>query len=705
MSIRASAQAARGAATEGRGAKLGCGLKAALLAAASVLCICQPTQAQAPVQGPSGDWSTINGDLAATRYSPLKDINRTNVAKLAPAWTYATRAFLTAVPVVVNGVMYIPAGNRVVALDADTGAEIWTYALQSPAAPAPAPTPAAAAPADRSAVEAGGAAPAPAPRPAPPPAGLGGPGGPGRGGPQASTRGVGYWPGDATTPARILFTSSKYLVALDAATGQPVKDFGDNGWAEMGVPAGGVPTIYKDVAVIGASVGENPVGPAGNPRAFNVRTGKKIWEFQTVPKPGEKYNDTWGDGWKDRSGANMWAFFAPVDTQRGIMYLPISGPAANYYGGDRPGANVYANSIVAVNVETGKYLWHFQTVHHDLWDSDVPNAGALVDVTGPDGKKTPIIAHVGKTSLFYELNRETGVPFIPVEERPVPKGDVPTEYYSPTQPFPVRPAPLSRMAFTKADMVTGQDTTPEHAKACQALWDKSGGYINKGPFTPFMFHKDGDPPKSTIQFPGGIGGVNWGGVAADPTTGLVYAQAHDGSLVGWTEVKDPSRDYSFEEGGSQQPYDRASVDGKGPFFSFSAPLSGEYGDNGRPKGPQAPCFKGPWARLVAVDANTGEIKWTSTLGLVDGMPEGKELAGDAGSAGPTVTAGGLVFIGASTDKRFRAFDSATGKQLWEATMPASGNANPMSYRGKTGKQYVAIIAGGSVQVFGLPPAG
>jgi quinoprotein glucose dehydrogenase len=217
-----------------------------------------------------------------------------------------------------------------------------------------------------------------------------------------------------------------------------------------------------------------------------------------------------------------------------------------------------------------------------------------------------------------------------------------------------------------------------------------------------MYHEDGAPPRSTIQFPGGIGGVNWGGPAADPTTGWVYVNAHDTSLVGWTEkVPKGSKSYSFD---ATEPgdYDRASVDGKGPFFAFQAPIGGKYDAQGKPVGESAPCYKPPWARLTAVDANTGEVKWAVPLGIYEDFPQGKQLLGNSGSAGPTVTAGGLVFVGATNDKRFRAFDSKTGKQLWEAMLGGNANANPMSYRGRSGKQYVAVNAGGTIVAYALP---
>jgi quinoprotein glucose dehydrogenase len=520
---------------------------------------------------------------------------------------------------------------------------------------------------------------------------------------------VGYWPGDGTNPPRILFMSGNRLIAVDAATGTPAKGFGESGAVTVGVPYGGTPTIYRNVAIIGAATGENPVGPPGNPRAFDVVTGKKLWEFWTVPRPGQPFNETWGDGWKDRSGANMWGFAAPVDVERGIVYLPIAGPATNYYGGDRPGINAFANSIVAVEAQTGKYLWHFQTVHHDIWDIDMPSAGALFDFV-QDGRRTPAIAHVGKSSYFFVLDRVTGKPLIPVEERPVPKGDVPTEWYSPTQPFPVRPGPLSRVSFNKdTDLVRPEDTSPAHVAACTAMMEKAGGYYNAGAFTPFLFKEAGAPPKSTIQFPGGTGGVNWGGMALDPTTGVAFVNAQNTSLVGWVERKPPGVTYSFEAPGSNHPFDRASVNGVGPFFTFSAPLSGQYNERGQPVGPQLPCVRPPWSKLIAVNANTGEIAWESVLGVNENLPAGRQLVGNSGSAGPSVTAGGLVFVGATNDGRFRAFDAKTGKELWVARLPAgatgnpgNANANPMSYLGRSGKQYVAVVAGTTLVAYALP---
>ena len=620
------------------------GLAALLLAGASGAALAQDSI-------PEGDWRTINRDAKATRYSPLDDIDRSNVAQLSEAWNYPFRSFNTAVPLVIDGTMYFPAGNRVIALDADTGREKWVYTLPN------------------------------------------GDNGQPR---NASTRGVSYWPGDSATPARILVMATTKMLALDAATGQPSAGFGEGGMIDVGIGYGGTPTIAEDVAIIGAATLENQPGDPGNTRAFDVRTGRKLWEFSSVAQPGTPGNETWGNGWKGRSGTNMWAFSAPVDRERGIVIIPLGSPAPNYWGGERPGANLYGNSLVALDYKTGEYKWHFQTVHHDLWDIDQATAGALLEVDG-----RPVIASVNKSSLFFVIDRETGEPHLPVEERPVPAGDVPGEYYHPTQPIPVNTPPLSRVSLTYDDIVDAEDTTPEHAKACRDMWDEAGGYLNFGIYTPFFYKAAGAPPRSTIQLPGGTGGVNWGGPAADPTTGLVYVNAQDTSLVGWVERKETTESYSFDANSSDQPYDRASVNGKGPFFSFSAPLSGQYDAQGRAQGPQAPCYKPPWGELVAVDANDGEIKWSTPLGVIDELPEGKRLVGNSGSAGPTVTAGGLVFVGATNDRRFRAFDAATGQQLWETQLRANANANPMTYRGKSGKQYVAINAGGTIVSYSL----
>ena len=639
-----------------------------------------------------GDWPMYSHSLSGQRYSPLSDITAANVAQLSPAWTLrltepaagrrgggpppapAAAAGAPApargtpppaanpedagatsnpqvTPIVVAGVMYLPArGNQVLALEADTGKEVWRHVLPRYIT--------------------------------------------------TTARGLAYWPGDGRIGARIVLTAGPRLVALDAASGQPAQGFGTNGIVDIAVPWNGVPTIYKHVAILGATTGETTLGLPGDTRAFDLRTGKKLWDFHTVPLPGEMGHNTWLDnGWRGRSGVNVWAWYMTLDAERGILYMPVAGPSGNYWGGDRPGNNLFANSIVAVDAETGRYRWHFQTVHHDLWDADMPNPPVLVDIL-QNGRRVPALASVGKTGYMFILDRVTGKPIFGVEERPVPKGNVPGEWYSPTQPFPVKPArPLSRVDFVKErDLVRPEDTSAQHVAECEALWEKSGGFANAGPFTPFGFHEEGAPPKSTLQFPGGTGGVNWGGAAADPTTGYVYVNAHDTSLVGWIEFKRPGQNYGNGTAGATQSYDRGSVNGAGPYFNFSAPYKDATGRTLA----TLPCQRPPWARLVAVNANTGEIAWETPLGLTEALPEGKQLTGNSGSAGPTVTAGGLVFVGATTDRRLRAFDAKTGKELWAARLDAQVNANPMTYRGKNGKQYVAAVATDSLVVFALP---
>jgi len=609
----------------------------------------------------ANEWQTYNHDLAGSRFSPLTQINTGNVATLKQAWTYK---FVSpqgsplgggseAVPIVVGGVMYVPAGNSVVALEADTGKLIWQREI---------------------------------------------PGG-GRGGAGAvSRRGVSYWPGDRNTPERVFVTAGRRLMAFDAASGKPSEGFGKNGEVDMVVGYNGVPTIYKNVVMVGAAVNEVPQGPPGDTRAFDAVTGNKLWDFHTVPRPGEVGHETWLDnGWENRSGTNIWGFSMTIDEPRGLVFMPVAGPATNYWGGDRPGNNLFGNSVVAVDIATGKYKWHFQTVHHDIWDIDMSAAPGLVDVK-QNGRTVPAVVTVGKGGYMFILDRTNGKPVFGVEERAVPKGNVPSEWYSPTQPFPVKPPALAKTSFKKDDMVTAADTTPEHVAACQALWDRSGGFMNEGPFTPFTYHEDGTPPKSTISFPGGTGGVNWGGTATDPRTGFIYVNSHDTSLVGWVEKRKPGVNYSFDTAGATFPYDRASVDGPGPFHTFSASMGKDA--NGRDI--NLPCQRPPWSRLIAVNANTGEIAWQTTLGINENLPAGKQSVGGSGSAGPSVTAGGLVFVGATDDRRLRAFDSNTGKELWATKLDAVGNANPISYQAKNGKQYVAIVASDSVVVFALP---
>lgn len=602
--------------------------------------------AQADTDLSQGDWPNYNGQIGGSRYSPLNQINKTNVSQLQQVWSHP--AGNQGVPIVVDGIMYVSTPRGVAALEAHSGEEIWTYR---------------------------------------------------HGRARPSGRGVSYWAGDESTAPRILFIASRnQLVALDAASGELSAPFGNQGVVDTGIGYGSTPTIFRNLIIIGAAVGEIPIGDPGNTRAFDARTGQKLWEFETVPGEGQPGHETWlNDGWKGRSGTNVWAFSMTVDEDRGILYMPVAGPSPNYYGGDRPGSNLFANSVVAIDAESGEYLWHFQTVHHDLWDSDQPSPPVLLDIEH-NGVTVPALALVGKTSYMFILNRITGEPVFGVEERAVLAGNVPGEWYSPTQPFPIKPPPLSRVSFTKADLVTASDTTSEHANACQAFWDESGGFRNEGPFTPFLFHEAGATPQSSVQFPGGTGGVNWGGPAADPNSGYIFVSVNETSIVGWVERRSEEKGYGRGVDGTTQLYDRGSVDGSGPYRGLQVPMVDKAGNS---LGDWF-CQKPPWSQLVAVNANTGAIVWKVVLGINENLPEGKQNVGGAGSAGPTVTAAGLVFIGATNDKRFRAFDASTGKELWFAQLDTMAGANPMSYMGKDGKQYVSIASGYKVLTFALP---
>jgi quinoprotein glucose dehydrogenase len=445
------------------------------------------------------------------------------------------------------------------------------------------------------------------------------------------------------------------------------------------VPYNSVPAVFRNVIVVGANTPPGTSGGIGNARAFDARTGAKLWEFRSVPQPGSVGHDTWeGDSWKGRLGANAWPFYFTVDEERGLVYLPLASPIPGAFGGDRKGANLFGNSVVAVHVQTGEYAWHFQTIHHDLWDHDPPAPPGLFDIV-QNGRTIPALGVTTKSGYLYILNRETGRPIFGVEERPVPKSDVPGESAFPTQPIPVRPPALARVAYDSADLVTAADTTPEHAKACAALVEKAGSIYNAGPFTPWRYQAEGAPPATTLGFPGGLGGANWGGTAFDPNSRFILVATQDvGALGSMVRAKE----------GSPVPYEKTTP-GRSTFDV-------RIGDA------NWPCQKPPWGRLTAIDSSTGNIAWQIPLGITEQLPAGKQNTGRPALAGPIVTAGGLVFIASTDDNRFRAFDAKTGKQLWVTTLDRRGNANPITYLGRNGRQYVAVVATDTVVVYALP---
>ena len=594
----------------------------------------------------------VNRDLASTRYSPLAQINRRNVARLTRAWSYhlgfeSTAAGITGgsefTPIVVRGVMYLGTAKAIVALEPETGKEIWRYEIGTP-----------------------------------------------------SRRGLAYWPGDTSRPPRVIFTSARKMIALNARTGQLDPGFGKEGEVALAVPYDSAPVVYKNILFLGANTSEAPAtGMAGNTRAYDARTGAALWEFHSVPQPGETGHDTWeGNSWKNRSGVNNWGFSLTVDAQRGILYTVFGGPNTNYWGGDRKGDNLFANSVVALDARTGKLKWYFQAVHHEVWDYDLPPAPGLLDVT-VNGKAVPMLAQVTKSGYMYLLDRVTGQPVFGVEERPVPPSHAPGEQSSPTQPIPAKPPPIARVSFKPEDIVTAADTSEDHAKFCRDLAERSGGLVNQGPFTPYVYREPGGQSPSTVLYPGSIGGANWGGVAVDPRLGYVFVNTQDEASIGWVEKK---------ADGAPVPYDRNSVLGPTSRFQWAEgnPRSGNVARGGEHAWP---CQKPPWGRLIAVNGYTGDFAWEVPLGITAELPQAKQHTGRNNMGGPIATAGGLVFIGATNDRRFRAFDSRTGHELWGTKLGMSAHAVPITYLGKNGKQYVAIVAAGLSALDDPAPAG
>ena len=608
--------------------------------------VAQPGIAQqAAGARPGTDWPMYRHDYAGTGYSPLTQIDTTNVQNLAQAWTYGlpgttpTAAAASgrggpaapnseATPIVVNGTMYLPAINRVVALEPETGKQVWQYQVD-------------------------GGAP--------------------------SRRGVAYWPGEGNDSARIIFTAGRRLIALNAKTGVQEPGFGKGGEVDLVIPYNSVPLVYKNVVVVGGNSPQGNANTPGNARGFDARSGAKLWELNTIAQPGDVGHDTWDDdSWKNRGGVNAWPFYFTLDEERGLVYVPTGAPNNGFYGGDRAGANLYANSVIAVDVQTGKYKWHFQTLHHDIWDADPAAPPGLVDIAR-NGRTVPALALSTKSGYLYILNRETGDPIFGVEERPVPKSDVPGEMVFPTQPFPLKPPPIARNSYKPEDLVTAADTTAEHAKACQELVRTVGGVYNAGPFTPWLYRAEGATTRSTLMFPGGAGGSNWGGTALDPRSGNVFLVTQDDGALGVVQKTAAGSPVAYERPGPERR-------------NFEVPVAGG----------NWPCQKPPWGRLLAVNVSSGAITWQTRLGITEQLPAGRQNTGRPALAGPIVTAGGLIFVASTDDNRFRAFNARTGRELWVAKLDHRGNANPVTYQAANGKQYVAVVATDTLAVYALP---
>jgi len=681
-------------------------------------------------------WSVYKADPESTSYSPLDLINKKNINRLQLAWKFIPNdARNTRIgssecnPIVIDGILYMTsARHRVYALNASTGQVIWSYDPFN-----------------------------------------GGEGG-------GVYRGVTYW--EDGNDKRILYTAGDQLFANDAITGKLITSFGKDGKVSMneglrGDPAAisVIPTspgiVYRNLLIIGAEVSELYGAEPGYIRAYNIRTGKLEWTFHTIPLPGEPGYETWPkDAWKYAGGANDWGGMS-LDVKRGMVFLATGSPTYDFYGADRKGQNLFGNSVVALDARTGSYIWHFQTVHHDLWDYDLPAPPNLVTLK-KDGKTIDAVAQTTKSGFLFVFNRETGEPIFPIEERAVPPSLVPGEEAWPTQPFPVLPKPYSRQHMTEADLMHYSPASYD------SILKKFRSFRYEGLFTP-------PDLRGTLMLPGTRGGSNWGGGAFDPHSGIIYIKSSDSPEIDLLQKIE-----SNKSSGSQNKYNQGMTlyakhcaschgrdkngdepnfpsltglsgrmtqqealikinQGTGRMPGFSAVLNGnedaiiaylyEKGDRRSRKesflqeirenqlfardttdkslpvdttpiylnitayshfrDPEGrPAIKPPWGELNAINLNTGEYLWKVPVGNHPELQEaGSPITGSEGYGGPMVTAGGLVFLGSTHDKKFRAFDKDNGKLLWEIDIPGIANATPSTYWNE-GKQYVVTSVAG-----------
>ena len=560
------------------------------------------------------NWRSWSGGNDGNRFSPLTQVNKANVKQLKVAWEYKSgdadprgRTAIQCTPIIVDGVLYATTPTLdAIALDAATGKELWRFAP----------------PASRF---------------------------------RGVNRGVMLW--EEKGEKRIFYAAGAQLFALDAKTGKAIPSFAADGRLDLskdldrdppgafnGATSPGV--IYKDLLIIGSSVGEGPrMAAPGHIRAYDVRTGKRRWIFHTIPHPGEFGYETWPkDAWKTSGGTNNWGGMS-LDETKGIVYVSLGSPSFDYYGADRVGDNLFGNSLVALDANTGKRIWHYQTVHHDIWDMDLPVNANLIQWRGK-----PAVAQITKQGYVFVLDRATGQPLLPVEERPFPPSTIPGEVTAKTQPIPLNPPPFSPQRFEPSDV------TPE-VKA--HFTEMSKDWLNQGMYVPAS-------RQGTVMLPGTVGGGLWGGAAADPAKGILYVNSQNLPSIMQIVDAPAGSPYPYQIGGYRK-------------------LRDEKGNPG---------VKPPWGQLTAIDLNKGEFLWQKVLGKNDTTE--KEV-GTENFGGPILTAGGLVFIGATRDEMFRAFDAATGAILWEAKLPAGGYATPATYS-LNGKQYIVIACGGGARL-------
>jgi quinoprotein glucose dehydrogenase len=682
----------------------------ALLATVSVALVAQRRQLARP-----SEWPGYGGGPEQVRYSPLDQINKSNVARLTVAWSYDTgeSGGLQTQPIVVNGVLfgYTPT-HKTFALRAGTGEHLWTFD-----------------------------------------SGIRG---------RGANRGLMYWA--SGNDARVYAAVDQYLYALDARTGTPVPSFADNGRIDLRLGLDRDPktqnvrltspgVVYNDLVIVGGRVGEGLPASPGYIRAYDARTGESRWTFHTIPHPGEQGYDTWSkDSWTYNGGANSWPGMA-LDQARGIVYVPTGSAADDFYGGNRVGDNLYANCLLALDARTGRRIWHFQFVRHDIWDRDPPSPPSLVRVRH-NGRLVDAVVQTTKQGFVFVFDRSTGTSLFPIEYRRYPASDVPGEVAADTQPLPTRPRPFARQRLTDQMLTT---RTPEAHK-----WavDQLATFRNDGQFLPLAVGKP------TVFFPGFDGGAEWGGSAIDPATATLYVNAND---IAWTGMLAPAeraqdgrglylqhcatchRDDRtgtppqipslVDVGARRSRAELVAVIQKGAGRMPGFPALEEEGVNAilqymltgsaapapnpsaTPANPAAvpyrftgynkfldpdgyPAVAPPWGTLSAIDLNTGDYAWQIPLGEYPELAEkGMKNTGTENYGGPVVTAGGLVFIGATNfDRKFHAFDKKTGALLWETTLPFGGNATPATYEVE-GRQFVVIAAGGGKGKPGSPSGG